>query len=880
MNLDKAESSATGGEHDEDSISARRRTRAARRSVLILDRLAGWVITVGGLLVIAAVVGIMAFLVAVAVPLAERGETFEHVDYQLESPGGTLWGRTLWLVADEYRTMAVRIEASGAYRVFHLPTGQAIEHGRLDFDGKLATAVGGVVSREQVAFGFEDGSIRFVDLAFRVDVLNESELPAAARSLTEADLLHDQQVYTRLPGRQVRRIRMEAQQTEEPQNVSEAPITAISYRVGGTAERPTRSFVTFDSEGIGRISRTESKTNIMTNETTTEVSSSTLPALPSNVQVTAVAMTTRADTVYVASAVGDIFRFDTRRFDEPRLAEQVRAFPEEVTVNAMTFLVGEQALVAGGSNGAVKVFFKLQPGGGDYRMVEARTHEPHGAAVTNISVSQRSKALVTEAANGEVWVRHSTSDQVLFRYRYNPDSSTGSDLLMMPRVDGALRVGDDGRADFWEFRYPHPETTLKTIFGKVWYEGYEAPVYTWQSSSGTDVFEPKFSLVPLIFGTLKATVYSLLFAIPIALLGAIYTSEFVPGRVRSTVKPVMEAMESLPTVVVGFIGALILAPIVETWIAAVLLAFVALPLALMLAAFLWQTLPMDVVLKLDGLPKLFIMFVVIGAALYLAYANGANFESLLFYGDFKAWVNGDMGTGTPFMFILLLPLGYLLASWVLERTAGPGLRARQRGLAKTTAGALDFGRWAGLLLAGAALSYLTASALTAAGFDPRGGVVDTYVQRNALVVGFVMGFAIIPTIYTLAEDALNSVPSHVRAASLAAGATSWQTAKWIILPTAMSGVFAACMIGMGRAVGETMIVLMAAGNTPVLEWNIFNGLRTLSANIAVELPEAVQGGTLYRMLFLAALTLFAMTFVINTVAEVIRQRFRKRAFQL
>jgi phosphate transport system permease protein len=159
-------------------------------------------------------------------------------------------------------------------------------------------------------------------------------------------------------------------------------------------------------------------------------------------------------------------------------------------------------------------------------------------------------------------------------------------------------------------------------------------------------------------------------------------------------------------------------------------------------------------------------------------------------------------------------------------------------------------------------------------------VVDTYIQRNALVVGMVMGFAIIPNIYTLAEDALNSVPSHLRAASLAAGATPWQTAIWVVLPTAMSGVFAAVMIGMGRAVGETMIVVMAAGNTPVLDWNIFNGLRTLSANIAVELPEAVIGGTLYRMLFLAALALFVITFVINTGAEVIRQRFRKRAFQL
>jgi phosphate transport system permease protein len=96
----------------------------------------------------------------------------------------------------------------------------------------------------------------------------------------------------------------------------------------------------------------------------------------------------------------------------------------------------------------------------------------------------------------------------------------------------------------------------------------------------------------------------------------------------------------------------------------------------------------------------------------------------------------------------------------------------------------------------------------------------------------------------------------------------------------MSGLFSALMIGFGRAVGETMIVLMAAGNTPVMEWNIFNGFRTLSANIAVELPEAVRGSSHYRVLFLAALSLFVMTFIVNTFAELVRQRFRKRAFQL
>ena len=152
----------------------------------------------------------------------------------------------------------------------------------------------------------------------------------------------------------------------------------------------------------------------------------------------------------------------------------------------------------------------------------------------------------------------------------------------------------------------------------------------------------------------------------------------------------------------------------------------------------------------------------------------------------------------------------------------------------------------------------------------------TYDQRNCLVVGLAMGFAIIPIIFTISEDAFTSVPSSLSAASLALGASRWQTAVRVVLPTASPGVFSAIMIGFGRAVGETMIVLMATGNTPVLDWSIFNGIRTLSANIAVEIPEAPYGGTLYRTLFLAAALLFIMTFVINTFAEIIRQRLRER----
>jgi len=154
--------------------------------------------------------------------------------------------------------------------------------------------------------------------------------------------------------------------------------------------------------------------------------------------------------------------------------------------------------------------------------------------------------------------------------------------------------------------------------------------------------------------------------------------------------------------------------------------------------------------------------------------------------------------------------------------------------------------------------------------------LNSYVQLNALVVALGLGYAVIPIIFSMSEDSLSSIPSELNAASLALGASRWQTIWRVILPSASPGIFAAVMIGFGRAVGETMIVFMAAGNTPILDWSPFNGFRTLSANIAVEIPEAARGDTLYRVLFLCAVILFALTFLLNTVAEVVRQHLRKK----
>jgi phosphate transport system permease protein len=259
---------------------------------------------------------------------------------------------------------------------------------------------------------------------------------------------------------------------------------------------------------------------------------------------------------------------------------------------------------------------------------------------------------------------------------------------------------------------------------------------------------------------------------------------------------------------------------------------------------------------------------------------GHGLEGLLFEGNFKGWLNHDFGSAVPGWALLLLPACALVALLLVVQLVNPALRRASRHWSRATTALMDLVKFLASLGYTVLLALVLAVALNALGLDPRGLVVGTYVQRNALVVGFMMGFAIIPIIYTIAEDALSLVPEHLRSASLGCGATPWQTAVRIIIPTAMSGLFSAVMIGLGRAVGETMIVLMAAGNTPVLDWNIFNGFYTLSASIATELPDAVRDSTHYRTLFLAGLVLFLMTFVLNTAAEMVRLRFRKRAYQL
>ena len=856
------------------------RDKKTKTSVLFTDAFARYGITLGGTLVIGAVFTMMAFLIWVCLPLIDAGSVTGVRKLALGATDKPFVATQM----DEHQTIVADLQADGHVVAFHITSGTVLTAPSFDLRGQLSTAFASTLRGDDVLFGFADGTVRPGRFELRPTVVAADSLPTGLKTLDARDVTDGTSVYSRIPG-QFRRTTVEL--SLEPAVQVADPGTAIlhaDYRVGGTAERPLKTFVTLDASGALRLSQAYAEVNMMTGESVAQVANAVMPLGRPATDVRKLLLNTPGDRVIVALKDGTVLRYLTRDFANPKLAETVKVVPDGVVLSAIAYMNGENSIVVGGSDGSVSIWFgvdRQSPATAD-GVVMTKVHAnftKQPAAIGDIRVSQRTRLFATTDAGGGVWLHHGTTDRTLLELPGTPDPAGLQATVFAPKDDAVLAIGKNGNAMLWGIEVPHPETTLQSLFGKVWYEGYGEPDYVWQSTAGTDAPEPKLSLIPLIFGTFKAAAYSLMLAIPLALLGAIYTSEFLHPRTRAVVKPTMELMATLPSVVVGFIAALVLSPIVENWIAAVVIAFGVLPLTVISVSFIWQLLPQSVANRLDGLPKLAAYFLAVVLAVWASARLGPLIENTFFAGDFKKWTSGE-GSGQPFLFLLLSPLSFVIVLLATRRVFNAAYRANLRELPKFVAALRELIGWLIILSLSLGLAWFGAVALHSFGYDVRGGIVDTYVQRNALVVAFAMAFTQIPLIYSISEDALNAVPAYLRSGSLACGASRWQTTAWIVLPTAASGIFSAIMIGLGRAVGETMIVVMATGNTPILDVNIFNGLRTLSANINVELPEAVRDSTLYRTLFLCALVLFVVTFVINTVAEVVRQQYRKRAAQL
>lgn len=462
-------------------------------------------------------------------------------------------------------------------------------------------------------------------------------------------------------------------------------------------------------------------------------------------------------------------------------------FGEAVT--ALGFALGGNSILVGGAKGSLAAYQQVRVN--EQMTLQAFHRFPsHAGPVLGFMASLRDKRFLSWSETG-LAVDHLTTEKRLL-------TGAGRGLAtasLSPRGESILAATTEGQVLAWSLDAPHTEVSWSLLWGKTHYEGYEKPEYVWQSTGGTDDFESKFSLVPLLYGTLKGTLYALLFAVPLAIFGALYTSQFASPNLRNLIKPTVEVMAALPSVVLGFLAGLVLAPLFErSMVQFLLIPGLAFTLALLVLP-LWTRLPRGFRRTFGEGREALWMIPLLVLAFVVSFQAAPLFERLLLGGDYRQWLQGQ-------------------------------------------------------------------------------GMI--YDQRNSIVVGFAMGFAVIPIIFTISEDALSAVPKSLSSASLACGASPWQTAWRVVLPTASPGIFSATMVGFGRAIGETMIVLMATGNTPIMDWSPFNGMRTLAANIAVEIPEAPHHGTLYRVLFLAALLLFLLTFVLNTAAELIRIHLRKR----
>lgn len=761
-----------------DSKKPRQVSSGIRRRKLV-DRFATVIVTTGGIAIILSIIAILVFIGVETIPLwqgvkSELASTFilkespELSSYSLDTADKEEFP-FLATGAEEYKEIGFIVTKDGTVYFLSLKDGSVIKTVRLSgLEENKITSSFVSVNNKLYSFGTEDGSILPVSMNYNV------AFEDAKRIITP----------------EVRE--------EEVFKIGSAPLLKIAYEDSADGEGSAAAGYTSDGELIfASLAASGSLFGGGEKELTTH----NLTASLEGSKVTAIELDYALENLFAGTDTGKIYHWDIEDKQSPELLNVLTASSNSRTaVTALAFLLGDRSLVVGDEAGQVSVWFEVSDPESPTGKMLKKIHElpPLALPVTNITASARDRGFIASDEDGNINLYHATSNQKLAGFK--TEGSSVKNLAFTPKADGIIAIDGKGKLYDWDIDNPHPETNLKTLFGKVWYEGYSKPEYVWQSTGGTDDFEPKLSLTPLAFGTIKGAIYALFFAIPLSILAAICVSQFMHPSFRNTIKPALEIMAALPSVVLGFFAGLWLAPIIEKIIPAVFTMPVVVTVLTLLSVFIWQYLPRAVKGRFKVGSELFLLIPVILIGVLVTLWLNSPVEDALFGGDYKAWFYSVLGL--------------------------------------------------------------------------------QYDQRNSLIVGFAMGFAVIPIIFTISEDALSSVPRHLTAGSLALGANRWQTAVRVVLPTASPGIFSAVMIGLGRAIGETMIVLMATGNTPIMDWSIFNGFRALSANIAVEIPEAPQGGTLYRVLFLAALLLFFFTFFINTAAEVVRQRLRKKYGQL
>lgn len=729
---------------------------------LLKDKMVARGVVAGGLSIILAVVLIFFYLLYVVFPILQPSSAESVSRYDVPQPEQ---GRTVFLSMEEQNEVAVRFTDIGKAVFFSVATGQVLRVDALAIPEQvqITSYAHGGVDKGVIAFGLSDGRAVVVKHDYKLSY------PGGKRVITPAILypLGNQPIVVDKQGQ---------------------ALTKLAVKLGDKSS----SLLAKTADNRIVLSSLSKKESLFDDEGSWESTDSVIEVAGD--QIDFILLEKELRNLYLASRSGDLTVVDIVDKSKPEIKHKLNVLNQGAQISSMEFLNGDISLLIGDSTGLLAQWSMVRDQQNHFSIEKLREFKVSDAAIVTINPEQRRKGMLAADANGQFGIYSSTAERELIKEHVAGGKPVA--VTLSPRANAMLLQTEDGKINDWNIDNEHPEVSWRSLWNKVWYESYPKPDYIWQSSAASNDFEPKMSLTPLVFGTLKASFYAMLMGVPLALFGAIYTGYFMAPSVRQYVKPGVEIMGALPTVILGFLAGLWLAPFVEANLTGIFSLLMIVPLSVMIFAYVWQYAPEKTRHKIpDGWDAIVLIPVVVFGA-WLSFQLSPAIEALCFNGDLRTWMREEFGIG--------------------------------------------------------------------------------YDQRNTLVVGLAMGFAVIPMIFSIAEDAIFSVPKHLTTGSLALGATPWQTMTKVVLLTASPGIFSAIMIGFGRAVGETMIVLMATGNTAVMDLSIFQGLRTLSANIAVEMPESEVNSTHYRVLFLAALVLFMFTFVVNTLAEVIRQNLRQK----
>ena len=731
---------------------------AGSRKRRIKDKLAKYGVTTGGALVLVALLLIFFYLLYVVKPIFNGASMESTASFTLP-----IKGKTAWLGVEEQNEIGYRFSDQGKVKFFavqpdgKIKTGQVI--GEAQVNGEITAVAPPAPGQKLIAYGFANGKAQVVQPYFKISYPNDVRViePSLQYPFGETPVVIDPQ------GKALTRMVFEA-----------------------TKDKMATAAVTEDGRGVLMVMSGEE--NFLSGEIEWSSQTYTIPSLPRHVDQ--MLLTPNLRLLFVREG-NRLSVYDIHNLSDISLRNVMEINAPNASVTQVALLSGASSLLVGNDNGVISQWFEVAKDG-KRQFTQIRDFKGD-APVALLTPEHFRKGFISAGSDGTINFFHATGEAKLLGEKI--DGGNLAAVAISPRHNLLLtQQGDDFKV--FDVENDHPEVTWSALWQQVWYEGYPEPQYVWQSTSASNDFEAKLSLVPLVFGTLKASFYAMVFAVPLGVAGAIYTAYFMSAGLRKYVKPTVEIMAALPTVILGFLAGLWLAPIIEGALPGVILLLILLPMGMLLTALVWNYLPER---GRTWLPEGWHAILLIPVLLFIgwgAFALSPIIENAFMHGDSRIWLTHDMGIK----------------------------------------------------------------------FD----------QRNSLVVGIAMGFAVIPTIFSIAEDAVFSVPKHLTQGSLALGATPWQTLSRVVILTASPGIFSAVMMGLGRAVGETMIVLMATGNTPVMEMNLFEGLRTLAANVAVEMPESEVGGSHYRVLFLSALVLLLFTFVMNTLAELIRQRLRKK----